>query len=112
MTLAEFNAACEAAVWRERQEWLRTAQEAAWIMNMWVPRGKPGITVKRLLGEDFFRELSGKAKVTKEEWEESKRSIEKMARFHSKVLRQIRAGTRPTETVVNVTKMQAEGKER
>jgi len=74
---------------------------SSWLMNMWVGKGGQAITAKRLLGPGFFEEEEMKPVNTKEEWEKTKKSIETMARFHSKVLRQLRGGQRGGVPVKN-----------
>ena len=63
-------------------------------MNMWSGKGHR-ITASKLLPPELLEGvLPGKGEVykTKEDWEENKKEITKMARWHSRVLKDIKAG--------------------
>jgi hypothetical protein len=68
-------------------------------MNMWRSDKSPVLTAERLLGSKFYAGLPAAERpagvfATRAEWDKHKADIETMARFHSKVLRQLRAGKR------------------
>jgi len=70
------------------------------VSRLLQPWSSRPITAEQLLGTDFLKGHERSKFRTKEEWEEHKRQVTKMARFHSKVLRQMRAGERKAEKVM------------
>jgi len=50
------------------------------------------VTVERLLGPSFFPGKSSGGFQSREEWEAHKADLQKVARAHSKILRQLKAG--------------------
>ena len=70
-------------------------------MNMWSGKGQR-ITASKLLPPELLEGvLPGKGKVykTKAEWEENKKEIMKMAKWHGQVLKALRRGWK-TATIV------------
>ena len=63
-------------------------------MNMWVAKGKT-ITPEKLLGSNF---LSRDKKLTKEDWENQKKQIKRMAKKHAVILKKIKAGEMKSKT--------------
>ena len=68
---------------------------------MWSGKGQR-ITASKLLPPELLEGvLPGKGKVykTKKDWEENKKELTKMARWHSQVLRDIKGGWKTTAPV-------------
>ena len=69
-------------------------------MNMWIPRDKPNLTPRKLLGEEFFKGSKTTSAMSLEEWEAEKQELKKMADKHSLILKDIRSGKRKTKSVI------------
>jgi hypothetical protein len=70
------------------------------MLNAWQSKGGAAITAKRLLGQEFFADDLPAVRVKdKAEWEQYKSELTRMARFHSKVVRQMKEGTREFKSV-------------
>jgi hypothetical protein len=78
-------------------------------MNLWVKRGVL-VTPERLLGPEFLQDVGESKFRTKEDWENYKKEIYKMARFHSKVLKEIREGKKETKKFIVVPDPMKESK--
>lgn len=68
-------------------------------MNVWRSGG-PLLTAEKLLGPAFLGKDSLEFD-NRKEWEEHKEDVQKMARFHSKILRSLKSGKREGKTVVS-----------
>jgi hypothetical protein len=79
-------------------------------MNMWRGKGQAAITVESLLGPDFVRGHVKQRFKTKEEWEKHKAEVTKMAKWHSRILKQIKAGTRPAKQVMDLNILERDAK--
>jgi len=66
---------------------------------MWRGRGTSPITAAKLLPPGFVGDLGGRHFETKSDWEKYKADVTKMARWHGKILREIRAGKRKSTVI-------------
>ena len=69
-------------------------------MNMWIPRDKPNLTPRKLLGEEFFKGSKTTSAMSLKEWEIEKKALKTMADKHSQILKDIQSGKRKTKSVV------------
>jgi len=74
-------------------------------MNMWIAKGKR-IKAEDLLGSDFMQELGGGKFKSRKEWLAHKADLQKMARWHSQALRDMRAGKRAKKIAISLNTMQ------
>jgi len=86
---------------------VKTAWLASRVISPWI--SKP-ITAQQLLGKRFLESHEVSKFKTKEEWEEHKKQITKMAKWHSSVLRDLKAGRKKAVTVVEVKTLQEDKK--
>lgn len=71
-----------------------TAWQTAHLINIHIAKGPP-VTMRKLLGPEFFDAGPESEEFkTKVEWAAHKAALQKMARFHSRALRALRAGKR------------------
>lgn len=73
-------------------------------MNMWIAKGKR-LTAEDLLGADFMRELGVAKFKSKAEWDAHKVDLQKMARWHSHILRQTKTGKRKIKRTATYEQM-------
>jgi len=73
---------------------------------MWIVKGKR-LTAEDLLGADFMRELGVAKFKSQAEWDAHKADLQKMARWHSHILREVKAGKRKRKKVT-LEQMQAD----
>lgn len=64
---------------------------APWVKKVYTP--------EQLLGVAFLKGHEKSKFKTKEEWEEHKRQVTKMARFHSKMLRLVKEGKKEAKKI-------------
>lgn len=76
-------------------------------MNMWTAKGKR-ITTEDLLGADFMQDIREPKFKSKEAWEAHKAELQKMARWHSHILREMKAGKRKVKKDVTIEMMQSD----
>lgn len=77
------------------------AWQTAHLLNVHVSKGPP-ITVRKLLGPEFFEgDPEAQEFKTKEEWEAHKADVRKNAAWHAKVLRDLREGRKEGKKVIH-----------
>ena len=74
-------------------------------MNMWIAKGKR-LKPEDLLGAEFMQELGVAKYKSQAEWEAHKADLQKMARWHSKALRDMKTGKRVRNVGITFKDMQ------
>lgn len=104
MTLAEYLAWVKAWNWRDKQEWLKIAQLGCFILSPW---SKTVPTPERLMGAEFFAEITTKKFKTEEEWEKHKAGIKRMANYFADHYKKILAGKKKPIKMIHFEKKPA-----
>ncbi|GAH70039.1 unnamed protein product, partial [marine sediment metagenome] len=58
-----------------------------WILSPW---SKKALTPVSLMGEEFFEGIIEPRFKTEEDWKKHKQDLQNMARFHSRILRELK----------------------
>jgi len=83
--------------WNDKQWWWKAAQAACWILSPW---SKSLLTPVNLMGAEFFEGIVEPKFKTEEDWKKHKENLENMARFHAKILKELKEKKRGGKVVM------------